>query len=44
MLIAVLRIVDCKTHDAANLIRESPQIISGRSDPNRSFCAIMFLL
>jgi hypothetical protein len=29
MLIAVLRVVDRKSHDAANLIRESPQVVSG---------------
>jgi hypothetical protein len=33
MLIAILRIVDGKTHDTANLVRKSPQVVSGRSDP-----------
>lgn len=33
MLIAVLCIVDRKTHDAANLVWERPQIVPGRSDP-----------
>lgn len=29
MFIAVLGVVDRKTHDAANLVRESPQVVSG---------------
>src|SRR3981081_1905432 len=33
MFIAVLRIVDRKTHDAPNLVRERPQVVSRRSDP-----------
>src|SRR6266478_628481 len=33
VLIAVLRIVDRKTHDPANLVGERPQVGSGRSDP-----------
>src|SRR5882757_7119079 len=33
MFITILRIVDRKTHDAANLVRERPQVVSGRSDP-----------
>src|SRR6267143_4666545 len=33
MFISVLRIVDRKTHDAANLVRERPQVVSRRSDP-----------
>src|SRR6266478_874426 len=33
VFIAILRIVDRKTHDAANLVRESPQIVSRRSYP-----------
>src|SRR5260370_15967142 len=37
MLIAVLRIVDRKTHDAANLVRERSQVVSGRSDPYSGF-------
>ena len=33
MFISVLRVVDRKTHDAANLVRERPQVVSRRSDP-----------
>jgi hypothetical protein len=33
MLIAVLCIIDSKTHDAANLAWERSQVVSGRSDP-----------
>jgi hypothetical protein len=34
MLVAVLRIVDRIAHDAANLVRKSPQIVPRRSDPD----------
>jgi hypothetical protein len=35
MLIAILGIVDCDTHHAANIFREFPQVIAGGSDPFR---------
>jgi hypothetical protein len=33
MLIAVLRVIDCKAHHATNFVREGPKIILGRPDP-----------
>jgi hypothetical protein len=33
MFLAILCIVDRKTHDATDLVRESPQVVPRRSDP-----------